>query len=135
MSTQGKTSDHTAAATLRWLDDHADHGVMTTDCKLIIRSWNKWLATGTDLPASRAIGQPLFEVVPSLVARGLDSHYREALLGQSTVLSHTLHKYIIPCARPNGDPMPQNGRIAPLWCICAQLAAGASGASVRRGAA
>ena len=106
--------DGTAAATLRWLDDHADYGVITTDRSLVVRTWNKWLATCTDLPASRMIGRPLFEAVPSLVARGLDTYYRDALAGQSTVLSHTLHKYIIPCVRANGELMPQSGRIAPL---------------------
>ena len=106
--------DVTAAATLRWFDDYADHGVITTDRDLVIRSWNQWLAAATEHAAAQVIGRPLLEVVPSLVARGLDSHYRDALAGQSTVLSHTLHKYVIPCARPSGDLMPQTVRIAPL---------------------
>jgi signal transduction histidine kinase len=106
--------DGMAAATLRWLDEHANSGVITTDRSLVVRTWNKWLATSTDQPPSRVIGKPLFEVVPSFVERGLDAHYRDALLGQSTVLSHTLHKYVIPCVRSSGEMMPQSGRIAPL---------------------
>jgi signal transduction histidine kinase/ActR/RegA family two-component response regulator len=106
--------DGMAAATLRWLDEHANYGVITTDRSLVVRTWNKWLATSTDQPPSRVIGKPLFEVVPSFVERGLDAHYRDALLGQSTVLSHTLHKYVIPCVRSSGEMMPQSGRIAPL---------------------
>ena len=106
--------DSTAAATLRWLDDHADYGVITTDRDLVVRTWNKWLAVCTEQPAARAIGRPLFDLVPSLVTRGLDAHYRDALGGQSKVLSHTLHKYIIPCTRTGGELMPQSGRIAPL---------------------
>jgi PAS domain S-box-containing protein len=107
-------SNATAAATLRWLDDHAAHGVITTDGDLIVRAWNKWLAAATDRPAQEAIGRPLFEVIPSLVERGLDACYREALSGQSTLLSHTLHKHLVPCPRDNGELMPQSSRIAPL---------------------
>jgi signal transduction histidine kinase/ActR/RegA family two-component response regulator len=106
--------DGTASATLRWLDDHANYGVVTTDRDLVVQTWNKWLATNTELSAGRVIGRPLFEVLPSLASRGLDDHYRDALMGQSIVLSHTLHQYLIPCARPGGDFMPQSGRIAPL---------------------
>src|SRR5688500_12220437 len=109
-----RVTDGTAVATLRWLDDHADYGVVTTDRDLVIRSWNKWLASNTDLQPSQVVGRPLFEAVPSLVERGLDAHYRDALDGQSTMLSHALHKYIVPCPRPGGDLMPQSGRIAPL---------------------
>ena len=63
----GGVIDRTAAATLRWLDDHADYGVITTDGDLVVRSWNKWLATNTDLPAAQVVGRPLFAAVPSLV--------------------------------------------------------------------
>jgi PAS domain S-box-containing protein len=106
--------DITAVATLRWLEDHAAQGVFTTDRDLIVRTWNRWVATATELPPETVIGRPLFEVMPSLLDRGLDAHYRDALDGQITVLSHTLHKHVIPCPRANGELMPQSGRIAPL---------------------
>ncbi len=106
--------DALAAATLRWLDEHAAAGVITTDLDLIIRSWNKWIADATDLPAATVIGRPLFEGVPSLVERGLDADFQEALDGQIKILSHTLHRYVVPCERAGGELMPQIGRIAPL---------------------
>lgn len=106
--------DVTAAATLRWLDDHADYGVITTDRELVIRTWNRWLSAASGLPAERVVGRRLFEVVPSLPERGLDGRYRDALAGQSTVLSHALHHHVLPCRRAAHEPMPQAGRIAPL---------------------
>ena len=106
--------DATAAATLRWLEDHAAQGVFTTDRDLIVRTWNRWLNTATELAPADVIGRPLSEVIPSLAERGLDVHYRDALDGQSTVLSHKLHGYVVPCRRPGGELMPQTGRIAPL---------------------
>jgi PAS domain S-box-containing protein len=106
--------DATAAATLRWLENHAAQGVFTTDRELTIRTWNRWLAAVTELAPADVIGRKLFEVAPSLAERGLDAHYRDALDGQSTVLSHQLHQYVLPCYRRGGELMPQTGRIAPL---------------------
>ena len=66
-------------------------------------------------PASRrtrVVGRPLFEVVPSLVERGFDQYYPDALAGEVKVLSHTLHRYLVPataaphqsrCRRPAGS--------------------------------
>ena len=42
-------TDAAAAAMLRWFEEHAAHGVFTTDRDLIIRTWNRWLATATGL--------------------------------------------------------------------------------------
>ena len=106
--------DAIPSALLRWLDEHAAGGVITTDVDLTIRSWNRWLASATGMPAADVIGKPIFEVLPSLVERGLDAHFRDALGGQIKVLSHTLHRYLVPCQRSSGELMPQSGRIAPL---------------------
>ena len=107
-------TDTAAAAMLRWFEEHADHGVFTTDRDLIIRSWNRWLATATGCAVEDAVGRPLFEVAPSLTERGFEVHFREALSGQVKVLSHTLHRYLLPCQRTDGEQMPQSARIAPL---------------------
>ena len=49
-----------------------------------------------------------------MVERGLDAHYRDAINGEVKVLSHTLHRHVLPCPRADGSLMPQSGRIAPL---------------------
>ena len=108
------TNDSVAAALLQWLDEHAAGGVVTTDTSFVIRSWNRWLATATGLAAADVIGRPLFDVVPSLCERGFETYFHDALAGQIKMLSHTLHRHIIPCRRAGGELMPQSGRIAPL---------------------
>jgi len=103
-----------ARATLRWFDDYAGGGILTTDTELRIRSWNQWLVDATDIAAQTAIGRPLFEVIPTLRERGFDLYYDEALRGEIKVLSHALHRYILPTGGAAGEQMPQSGRIAPL---------------------
>jgi PAS domain S-box-containing protein len=110
MTTAG---DPLAAALEEWLEANAAYGVFATDAGLQIRSWNQWLATATGLARSEVIGRPLFEVFPSLVARGMDQHYADALNGKVTVLSRSFHRYLLPSARGR-EQMPQSGRIAPL---------------------
>jgi PAS domain S-box-containing protein len=106
--------DAFAEGTLRWFQDHIGQGLFTTDRALLIRSWNRWMESATGIEATAAIGLPLFDVIPSLAERGLDSHFRDALDGQAKVLSHTLHRHLVPCAREDGTQMPQSARIAPL---------------------
>ncbi len=102
-------------ATLRWVDEHNDRGVFTTDADLRIQSWNGWLEINSGITASEALGRLLLEVVPSLADRGLDQYYAEALAGEIKILSQTLHRYVIPMVLPGtGEQMPQRGQIGPL---------------------
>jgi len=103
-----------ARATLQWLDDHAVGGIFTTDTGLRVRSWNQWLRSSTGVSAADAIGRPLFEVMPTLRERGFDQYYDEALRGEIKLLSHALHRYIVPICSAAGEQLPQSGRIAPL---------------------
>ncbi len=114
MGSRSAPTDAFASGILRWFDQHAAQGLFTTDRDLIIRTWNRWLVSATDLAADSVIGRPLAEVLPSLVDRRMDEHYRDALIGQVKVLSHTLHRHVLPCPRSDGSLMPQSGRIAPL---------------------
>jgi signal transduction histidine kinase/ActR/RegA family two-component response regulator len=102
---------------LRWLDELVNAGVFATDADLVVRSWNRWLALHTGRPADAVIGRKLLDVYPDLAGRGFERHYRAALGGEATVLSHRFHKFLldIPAARdPSAGSMPQSARIAPL---------------------
>jgi len=79
MPTSNASTDAFAAGLLLWFENHAAQGLFTTDCALNIRTWNRWLATATGLAADEVIGRSILDVMPSLVERGLDAHYREAL--------------------------------------------------------
>jgi PAS domain S-box-containing protein len=114
-TTAGPTNaDGYAAAMLRWFENHATHGLFTTDRELRVRTWNAWLSNATGLQPEAVLGELLTDIMPSLVERGLDTSYHDALTGQSKVLSHTLHRYLLPCAQEDGSMMPQTARILPL---------------------
>lgn len=104
-----------AGITLQWFNDHAAEGIFTTDTALRILSWNRWLHTATGVDPETAVGRLLFDVVPSLRERGFESFYHEALTGEIKILSHALHRFIVPSVRSGaGEQMPQSGRVAPL---------------------
>ncbi len=105
--------DRLAASLVGWLEANAAEGLFTTDAQLQIRSWNTWLVTATGKARADAIGRPLFDLFPSLVERGMDQHYSDALNGKVTVLSRSFHRYMLPSAEGR-EQMPQSGRIAPL---------------------
>jgi signal transduction histidine kinase/ActR/RegA family two-component response regulator len=109
--------DALAAAVLNWFEQNAAQGILVTDASLIVRGWNNWLVNATGLPREAVIGRPLFELLPSLVERGFDQYYADALVGQVKVLSHTFHRFVVPTTSVPGRlgmQMPQAGRIAPL---------------------
>ena len=104
-------------ATLRWFRESASFGMLTTDAALQITSWNRWLVSATGIAEDAAIGRHLLDVLPSFIDRGFDQSYDDALRGVVTVLSHALHRFILPgrSDEPRDQPKPQRGRIAPLW--------------------
>jgi PAS domain S-box-containing protein len=103
------------AAMLRWLDELSDGGIFTTDESLTIRTWNRWMEHHTGILAALVVGRSLLDVYPDLETRGFDRYYQATLGGEVSVLSHSLHRFVIrmPGPVPN-EPMPQSVRIAPL---------------------
>ena len=109
--------DALSDAVLEWFEQNAAQGILVTDESLVVRGWNTWLVSATGLAQEAVIGRPLFDVLPSLVERGFDQYYADALQGQVKVLSHTFHRFVVPTTdspQRQGSQMPQAGRIAPL---------------------
>jgi len=109
--------DRISQALLDWLNDHGAQGIITTDDKLLIRSWNHWLEVHTGKKAETMIGQSLIEAFPELTDRKLDAYYKRALEGQSGVLSQRFHTFLLEMADTTGDDddqMHQSVRISPL---------------------
>ena len=104
-----------AGAAVRWFDEYASDGIVTTDTALVVRSWNRWLVLATGLHASQAIGRALTDLFPSIRDSGLELYYAAALAGEVKVVSHTLHRFIFPATRTSRERMIQSGRIAPLY--------------------
>src|SRR5947209_1852812 len=107
-----------AAAIVDQLDHVGDWGLLATDAALVVTRWNRWLEQRSGLAAADVVGRPLFDVFPDLVVRKLDRYYRQALTGQTVLLSQRFHKYVIPLP-PAGDGaalahLQQTSRIVPL---------------------
>ena len=105
------------AATVRWLDELSNQGIITTDADLRIRGWNRWLERHTGRTAKSVLGQPLLTTCPEIASRGLEGYYRAALQGQVMVLAQPLHRFLIQIptrSDASSGPMPQSCRIAPL---------------------
>ena len=105
-------------ALVRWCAELTHQGVFATDRHFRILLWNRWMEIHSGRTAADVLGQSLFHLFPEIEARGLDEHYRAALEGRVTVLSHGLHHYLIAVPPTNQDlqgrEMPQTGRISPL---------------------
>lgn len=105
-------------AVLRWMNELAAQGIFLTDTALTIRGWNHWLELHSGRSASEMIGRNLLAAYPELLDRRLDKYYTEALAGQAHLLSHRLHRYLLPMPLHAEDAtfafMQQSARIAPL---------------------
>ncbi|HEY0458394.1 MAG TPA: ATP-binding protein [Pyrinomonadaceae bacterium] len=117
-----KNSDNNTAlnsAMLRWMSEFSAQGLLVTDENLDIRSCNKWFEKQCEKSEQDLTGSNLLEVFPELKTRGFDRYYKDALGGQSRVLSHRLHKYLLPMTPSAGvtafAQMQQSARISPLF--------------------
>ena len=106
------------AAVTRWVGDETRQGFFVTDTQLRVIVWNRWMELHSGHPAAEIMGRSLFDVYKDAVARGIKEYYEQALAGHVTVISHALHRYILPMRPTHPDlafnEMPQSGHIGPL---------------------
>lgn len=94
-------------------------GIFTTDERLVVRSWDKWLSEVSGIAADVAIDRGLADVIPDLGARGILNAFTNVLThGTVEVLAPALHHYLIACppssSTPEFDRMQQYVTIGPL---------------------
>lgn len=118
------------AALLSWIQQFAPYGVVTLDESFRIQTWNHWMEVHSGRRFDEVSGKSLFALFPDLRERKLAAHFERALSGQSSVLSSSLHRYLLKLPSPfreTGLPhMLQTARISPLY-----LAPPAPGAKAR----
>jgi len=118
MSSEAPPTSPLATAVGRWFEQLGDRGVFVTDEALVVRHWNHWLAVQTGRTAAQMVGQPLFDLLPTFVERGIDSYYRDALGGAVRILSERFHRNLVPITRnfhgAGMTEMAQTARIEPL---------------------
>jgi signal transduction histidine kinase/CheY-like chemotaxis protein len=108
-----------APALVRWFAELTYQGMFATDRELRVIVWNRWMEVHSGRDAGDTIGRLLPDLYADLAVRGLDSYYNEALAGRIVLMSHGLHKHVLPMPPTNPDlglsAMPQSGRIGPLF--------------------
>jgi len=109
---------HVQSALLRWFTEQARQGFFVTDRKFQVLVWNRWMEIHSGLPASDVVGRSIFELYPDAAQRGINEYYNSALAGQVTIVSHGLHRHVLPFRPTDQDlpfnVMPQSGQIGPL---------------------
>jgi PAS domain S-box-containing protein len=98
--------------------DLLDAGVLTADTALNVTGWNRWMEAATGWSAADVIGRSLFELFPELPGSRSEGALRRAMAGETVVMSHRFHQYLLPLDAPAGyaafGRMQQNSRVAPI---------------------
>jgi HEAT repeat protein len=94
-------------------------GIFTTDARLVVRTWDRFLSDITGIAADQALNRTLASVLPELEPRGLLAMIEQvAATGAVQVLAPALHRYLIACApsdrRSTLDRMQQHVIIGPI---------------------
>lgn len=107
-----------SAETLLQAGDFLGAGVLTVDAALDLTGWNRWLEAATGWSATQVVGRPLLDVFPELAGSRGESAFRRALGGETVMMSHRFHEFLLPMpsdpAFPGFERMQQSARIAPL---------------------
>jgi PAS domain S-box-containing protein len=107
------------AALLSWIQQFAPYGVVTLDESFQVQSWNHWMEVHSGLRFEQVFGKSLFTLFPDLKERKLAANFERALLGESCVLSSSLHRYLLKLPSPFHETglthMLQTARISPLY--------------------
>jgi signal transduction histidine kinase/CheY-like chemotaxis protein len=108
------------AAVTQWFAEETLQGFFATDSTFRVVVWNRWMELHSGHAASDVVGRSIFEIYPDAIERGVKEYYENALAGRVTVISHGLHRYLLPLRPTNADlalsEMPQSGQIGPLSC-------------------
>jgi HEAT repeat protein len=93
-------------------------GVFTTDDRLVVRTWDGWIASATGVEASRALNRPVADVIPDISPSGLATMEDVLSRGTVQVMATALHHFLFPCTPldPSSslDRMQQQVTIGPL---------------------
>ena len=74
MSVEPPPASPLANAVGRWFEELDDRGVFITDDRIIVRRWNRWLVARTGPTPAVMFGQPLLELFPVFLERGIDGY-------------------------------------------------------------
>jgi signal transduction histidine kinase/CheY-like chemotaxis protein len=106
------------AAVTRWFSDETRQGLFVTDTQFRVIVWNRWMELHSGHAAADVVGRSLFDLYQDALERGIKEYYEHALNGHHTMISHALHRYVLPMRPTHAElpfnRMPQSGHIGPL---------------------
>jgi HEAT repeat protein len=93
-------------------------GVFTTDDRLVVRTWDGWIAAATGIEPRRALNRRVTEVLPDISTTGLAIIEDVLSRGTVEVMATALHHYLFPCKpldpASSLERMQQHVTIGPL---------------------
>jgi HEAT repeat protein len=73
-------------------------GMFTVDARLMVRTWDPWIARATGIAPEQALNRPVGAVIPGIEDRGFVDVLRSVLeRGTVEILSPALHRYLFAC--------------------------------------
>jgi PAS domain S-box-containing protein len=95
--------------------DAVDFGLVTLDAQAQVLAWNQWMVSASSIPAAEAVGRTLPELFAQLANSRLAAAVAEALgPGTSSILTHSLHGFILPLKTRTGRALIHNIAIRPI---------------------
>ena len=124
-------------------------GVFTTDHRLVVRTWDNWIAAATGIEPARALNRRVAEVLPDISTTGLAIMEDVLSRGTVEVMATALHHYLFPCepldpasslermqqqvtTTPTVPVSSRNGPIVTCCCIRSRDEAGSRGLQGKR---
>jgi HEAT repeat protein len=93
-------------------------GVFTTDRRLVIRTWDSWMAGATGVPPAQALNRPVADMLVDISPSGLAIMEDVLARGTVEVMATALHHALFACAplepSPVLDRMQQHVTIGPI---------------------
>ena len=95
--------------------DALDSGLMVVDADGTVLAWNAWMTSATGMTPEQALGRTLSQIFPTGRLGRLSTAIREAFeLGASSLLTHSLHRSILPLKTRAGRALIHNVAVRPI---------------------
>jgi PAS domain S-box-containing protein len=97
------------------LIDALDVGIVVVDDDARILVWNDWMSAASGIAAEEAVGRGITELFPGAALRRVESAVAQALQsGASSLLTHALHRAVLPLRTRTGKPLLHNITTRPI---------------------
>lgn len=98
--------------------DTLDTGLIVLDGSMHVVAWNSWFASASEISSREASGKRLDELFPGAISPGLKAAIADVLeTGSSRLLTHSLHRLLLPLRTRSGRDLIHNISVRPLGAL------------------